>query len=111
MAARPKIVALPCDSVGPEIMRQALRVVDWFAKKRGFDCDLQEVEYGSNAYRRTGVWLSDEALADIVGSDAVLFGSVGSGKEFESIPIEIRRRFNLIRVRREMGLYANLRPL
>ena len=108
---RPNLIVLPGDGIGPEVIRQAVRVAEWFATRRGFDCDLRHEDFGAEAYRRTGSFLKEEVLADMMTADAVLFGAMGGALEANPIPHEIRRRFGLLRVRKEMDLFANLRPI
>lgn len=111
MPSPPRIAVVAGDSIGPDVTRQTLRIVEWFARRRGFDCEIQEIAYGAANYVRTGIWLSEEGLADIVSADAVLFGSIGSGPVFEKTPIELRRRFGAISLRKAMKVFANLRPI
>src|SRR5215467_5496823 len=108
---RPNLIVLPGDGIGPEVIRQAVRVAEWFATRRGFDCDLRQEDFGAEAYHRTGSFLKEEVLADMMTADAVLFGAMGGALETNPIPHEIRRRFGLLRVRKEMDLFANLRPV
>jgi 3-isopropylmalate dehydrogenase len=111
MRNRRNLIVLPGDGIGPEVIRQAVRVVEWFANRRGFDCDLRQEDFGAEAYHRTGSFLKEEVLADMMTADAVLFGAMGGALEANPIPHEIRRRFGLLRVRKEMELFANLRPV
>jgi len=108
---RQNLIVLPGDGIGPEVIRQAVRVVEWFAAHRDFDCDLRHEEFGSAAYHRTGTFLKEEVLADMMTADAVLFGAIGGAIDQYLVPADIRRRFGLLRVRKEMGLFANLRPV
>jgi len=108
---RQNLIVLPGDGIGPEVIRQAVRVVDWFAKHRGFDCDIRHEAFGAGAYHRTGAFLKEEVLADMMTADAVLFGAMGGAIDAEVVPADIRRQFGLLRVRKEMGLFANLRPV
>jgi 3-isopropylmalate dehydrogenase len=108
---RQNLIVLPGDGIGPEVIRQAVRVVEWFAKHRGFDCDIRHEEFGAGAYHRTGTFLKDEVLADMLTADAVLFGAMGGAIDADVVPADIRRRYGLLRVRKEMGLFANLRPV
>jgi 3-isopropylmalate dehydrogenase len=111
MRNRRNLIVLPGDGIGPEVIRQAVRVVEWFANRRGFDCDVRQEDFGAEAYHRTGSFLKEEVLADMMTADAVLFGAMGGALEANPIPHEIRRRFGLLRVRKEMELFANLRPV
>ncbi len=70
-------MVLPGDGIGPEVVGQVLRVVDWLAKKRSVSFDLQQGLVGGAAFDAHGTPLTDETLADAVDADAVLFGPVG----------------------------------
>jgi 3-isopropylmalate dehydrogenase len=109
MAANKKILVLPGDGIGPEVMRQVRRVVDWMAKRRSVSFDLKEGLVGGAALDAHGTPLTDETMADAMAADAVLFGSVG-GPKWESLPFEKRPERGLLRLRKEMDLFANLRP-
>ena len=77
MASNRKLLVLPGDGIGPEVVGQVLRVVDWLGSKRSLSFDLQEGLVGGAAYDAHGTPLTDETLADAISADAVLFGSVG----------------------------------
>src|SRR5579872_5901708 len=109
MAANKKILVLPGDGIGPEVMRQVRRVVEWMAKRRSVSFDLKEGLVGGAALDAHGTPLTDETMADAMAADAVLFGSVG-GPKWESLPFEKRPERGLLRLRKEMDLFANLRP-
>ena len=108
---RPNVIVLPGDGIGPEVIRQAVRVLEWFAKRRGFDCEIRQEEFGADAYYRTGTFLKEEVFADMLTADAILFGALGGSLDANPIPQDIRRRFGLLGVRKKMELFANLRPV
>lgn len=105
------MVVLPGDGRGPELVGHVLRIVNWFRSERAFDCRIRVEDYGAAAYLRTGMWASGELFRLLQSADAVLLGATGSGPEFEAIPVEIRRQWGMLRLRREMHLFANLRPV
>jgi 3-isopropylmalate dehydrogenase len=109
MASNRKLLVLPGDGIGPEVVGQVLRVVDWMAKKRSVSFDLQEGLVGGSAYDAHGTPLTDETMADAIEADAVLFGSVG-GPKYDDLPFEKKPERGLLRLRKEMDLFANLRP-
>ena len=109
MASNKKLLVLPGDGIGPEVVRETLRVVDWMAKKRSVSFDVQEGLVGGAAYDASGTPLTDETLADAVDADAVLFGAVG-GPNYDDLPFEKKPERGLLRLRKEMDLFANLRP-
>src|SRR5271167_3788045 len=85
--ANKKILVLAGDGIGPEVMRQVRRIVDWMAKRRSVTFDLTEGLVGGAALDAHGTPLTDETLADALAADAVLFGSVG-GPKWESLPFD-----------------------
>ncbi|MGQ9366828.1 3-isopropylmalate dehydrogenase [Azospirillum sp. ST 5-10] len=109
MAAPKKILFLPGDGIGPEVMRQVRRVIDWMDRKRGVPFDVTEGLVGGAAIEAHGVPLSDETLADAKAADAVLLGAVG-GPKWDNVAFEIRPEAGLLALRKELGLFANLRP-
>ena len=109
MAANRKLLVLPGDGIGPEVVGQVLRVIDWFGAKRSLSFDLQEGLVGGAAYDAHGTPLTDETLSDALSADAVLFGSVG-GPKYDELPFELKPERGLLRLRKEMDLFANLRP-
>ena len=104
-----KVLVLAGDGIGPEIMRQALRVIEFFDRRRIASFDVTEGLVGGAAYDAAGVPLSDETLARALASDAVLFGAVG-GAKWDALPFELRPERGILRLRKEMDLFANLRP-
>jgi 3-isopropylmalate dehydrogenase len=103
------VLVLAGDGIGPEIMREVLRVVEFFDRRHIASFDVTEGLVGGAAIDASGVPLTDETLATALASDAVLFGSVG-GPKWEELPFEIRPERGLLRLRKEMDLFANLRP-
>jgi 3-isopropylmalate dehydrogenase len=109
MAANKKVLVLAGDGIGPEVMRQVRRVVDWQAKKRSVSFDLTDALVGGAAIDAQGTPLKDETMADAMHADAVLFGAVG-GPKWDNLDFSIKPERGLLRLRKEMGLFANLRP-
>jgi 3-isopropylmalate dehydrogenase len=108
---RHEFIVLAGDGIGPEVIAQAVRVLDWFATRRGLEVVIRHEDFGADAWLRTGRFLRDEVLADLMTTDAVLFGAFGGTLETTPVPTELRRRFGLLRIRKEMGLFANVRPV
>jgi 3-isopropylmalate dehydrogenase len=104
-----KVLLLPGDGIGPEIMREVLRVVDFFDRRRIARFDIVEGLVGGAAIDADGVPLTEATLAQALAADAVLFGSVG-GPKWDALPFELRPERGLLRLRKEMDLFANLRP-
>src|SRR3954447_6456275 len=107
--ANRKILVLPGDGIGPEIMREVMRVIEFFDKRHIASFEVSEGLVGGSAYDASGTPLTDETLAQAQAADAVLFGSVG-GPKWESLPFELQPERGLLRLRKEMDLFANLRP-
>ncbi len=104
-----KILVLSGDGIGPEIMREVMRVIEFFDKRHIASFEVSEGLVGGSAYDASGTPLTDETLAQAQASDAVLFGSVG-GPKWETLPFELQPERGLLRLRKEMDLFANLRP-
>src|SRR3979490_584413 len=104
-----KVLVLPGDGIGPEIMSQVMRVIEFFDSRRIASFEVGEGLVGGAAYDASGTPLTDETLAQAQASDAVLFGSVG-GPKWETLPFELQPERGLLRLRKEMDLFANLRP-
>jgi 3-isopropylmalate dehydrogenase len=109
MPANKKLLILPGDGIGPEVMRQVYRVIEWFDRKRLMRFETSEGLVGGAAYDAEGAPLSDATLAQAQAADAVLFGAVG-GPKWEKLPFAARPERGLLRLRKELGLFANLRP-
>jgi len=104
-----KILVLPGDGIGPEIMREVMRVMEFFDQRRIASFEVSEGLVGGSACDADGVPLTDATLARAQASDAVLFGSVG-GPKWETLPFELQPERGLLKLRKEMDLFANLRP-
>src|ERR1700726_716546 len=104
-----KVLVLPGDGIGPEIMREVTRIVEFFDRRHIASFEVGEGLVGGAAYDASGTPLTDETLAQAQASDAVLFGSVG-GPKWEALPFELQPERGLLRLRKEMDLFANLRP-
>ncbi|MGQ0663729.1 MAG: 3-isopropylmalate dehydrogenase [Pseudomonadota bacterium] len=109
MAANKRLLVLAGDGIGPEAMRQVCRVIDWFDRRRAVGFDLAEGLVGGAALDRHEVPLTDETMAAAMAADAVLFGAVG-GPKWDNLPFENKPERGLLRLRKEMDLFANLRP-
>ena len=103
------LLILPGDGIGPEVMTEVRKVIDWFGANRGLDFDVSEDLVGGVAYDAHGTPLSDETLAKAQAADAVLLGAVG-GPKYDDLDFSVKPERGLLRLRKEMDLYANLRP-
>ena len=103
------ITVLKGDGIGPEIVGQAIRVLDKAAEKFGFTVTYDDALLGGAAIDATGVPLPEETVASCKASDSVLLGAVG-GPKWDSQPGHNRPEKGLLGIRKALGLYANLRP-
>ncbi len=110
MPANKKLLLLPGDGIGPEVMRQLRRVTDWMDRRRKISFDVTEGLIGGAAIDAHGVPLSDETLANALAADAVLLGAVGGPKWDNPSDYTKRPEAGLLKIRKELGLFANLRP-
>lgn len=104
-----KITLLKGDGIGPEIVNEAVKVLDVVAAHYGFAVEYDEALLGGCAIDQTGVPLPKETIAKCKASDAVLLGAVG-GYKWDSLPGDQRPEAGLLGIRAALGLYANLRP-
>ncbi len=100
---------LPGDGIGPEIMSEVRKLINWMNLDLGTEFELEEGLVGGSAYDAHGAAISDEDMTKAAGADAVLFGAVG-GPKWDNVPYEMRPEAGLLRLRKEMELFANLRP-
>ena len=105
-----QILILAGDGIGPEIMAQTRRVVDWFVRERGLPVELHEELFGIAAWKAHGDLMRDATWDAVTGADAILFGAIGS-PEYDDIPKARRKPDQLLRMRRELDLFINLRPV
>ena len=105
-----KLLILPGDGIGPEVVEQTERVLEWFKAKREIAYTSRQGLYGLYSYRKYGEVLTEETLADILDADLVVYGASGV-PEIDFLPKEVRHRGSLLRIRRELGVFANLRPV
>jgi 3-isopropylmalate dehydrogenase len=109
MAEARKILILAGDGIGPEVMREARRLLDWLDRRRGIRFELEEDLVGGASIDARGTPLSEATLALAKAADAVLFGAVG-GPAWEKLGFDKRPEMAILGLRRELGLFANLRP-
>ena len=103
------ITLLKGDGIGPEIVDQAVKVLDAVAEKYGHKFNYTEVDIGGCSIDKFGVPITEEGMAKCKSADAVLLGAVG-GPKWDNVDPSIRPEKALLAVRRELGLFANLRP-
>ena len=105
----PSILILPGDGIGPEVMKQVRRIITWFMEHRGLEFEIFEDLVGGSAYDAHGTPLHDDTMAKANNSDAVLLGAVG-GPKYDNLDFNLKPERGLLRLRKEMDLFVNLRP-
>jgi 3-isopropylmalate dehydrogenase len=109
MASNRTLLVLPGDGIGPEVMAEVRKIIAWMGDKRAVGFDIQEDLVGGAALDKHGVPLSDDTMKTALEADAVLFGSVG-GPKWDNVAFDKKPERGLLRLRKEMDLFANLRP-
>ncbi|HVJ56135.1 MAG TPA: 3-isopropylmalate dehydrogenase [Aliidongia sp.] len=109
MIANKKLLMLPGDGIGPEVMSEVERVIGWLDGKRRASFSVEHGLVGGSAFDAEGAPVSDATVAKAIAADAVLLGAVG-GVKWESLPFDQRPERGLLRLRKDMELFANLRP-
>ncbi|HPG21212.1 MAG TPA: 3-isopropylmalate dehydrogenase [Amaricoccus sp.] len=105
----PTLLILPGDGIGPEVMAEVRKVIDWYGENRGLRFAVEEDLVGGCAYDAHGTPLTDATMAKAQAADAVLLGAVG-GPKYDALDFSLKPERGLQRLRKEMDLYANLRP-
>ncbi len=106
---RYNICVIKGDGIGPEIAEEAIKVLDSVSAKFGFELNYEYFLMGGAAIDVFGVPLPDETLESALKSDAVLFGAIG-GSKWDNLPRDLRPESGLLKLRKSLGAYANLRP-
>lgn len=106
---RYNVCVIKGDGIGPEIADEAIKVLDSVSAKFGFELNYEYFLMGGAAIDVFGVPLPDETLEAALKSDAVLFGAIG-GEKWDSLPRNLRPESGLLKIRKSLGAYANLRP-
>ena len=107
--ANKNLLMLPGDGVGPEVMHEVKRLIDWMGRKRHILFNVTEDLVGGASIDARGTPISDATVAAAKACDAVLFGSVG-GPKWDPLGFDMRPEISILTLRRELGLFANLRP-
>ncbi|PJB70470.1 MAG: 3-isopropylmalate dehydrogenase [Alphaproteobacteria bacterium CG_4_9_14_3_um_filter_47_13] len=104
-----KLVLLPGDGIGPEVMAEVRKIIDWLSQNTQTDFDITEDDIGGAAYDRYGVPLDEGTLEKCRAADAVIMGAVG-GPKWDHVDYTLRPEAGLLKLRKELDLFANLRP-
>ncbi|MGP8119432.1 MAG: 3-isopropylmalate dehydrogenase [Xanthobacteraceae bacterium] len=105
-----RILILGGDGIGPEVLAEVRRVAEWFRDHRNLRFEMREELFGLSAWERHGTLMRDETWQEILASDAILFGAIGT-PDYDRIPADARKVDQLLRIRRELDLFTNLRPV
>ncbi|MEC7511929.1 MAG: 3-isopropylmalate dehydrogenase, partial [Pseudomonadota bacterium] len=103
------ILILPGDGIGPEVMGEVARIIDWFGTHKSLDVSIDHDLVGGCAYDAHGAAISDAAMEKALAADAVLLGAVG-GPQWDNVAYDARPEAGLLRLRADLELFANLRP-
>src|SRR3954470_24607454 len=103
------LLLLPGDGIGPEVMAEGKKLIAWMNEHRMGTFTTEEGLCGGAAYDAGKVSITDDCMAKAQAADAVIFGAVG-GPKWDSIPYDVRPEAGLLRLRKDLGLFANLRP-
>ncbi|MBI3630921.1 MAG: 3-isopropylmalate dehydrogenase [Candidatus Sungbacteria bacterium] len=103
------ILLLPGDGIGPEVVAETVKIIEWFNANAGTQFTTSDGLVGGIAYDKSGSPLPDATLKAAHAADAILLGAVG-GPKWESLPFAVRPERGLLGLRKELGLFANLRP-
>jgi 3-isopropylmalate dehydrogenase len=103
------LLLLPGDGIGPEVMAQVERVIAFFGKRGKANFKTETALVGGSAYDKHGVAVTDETVAKAQTADAILFGAVG-GPKWDKVAYQHRPEAGLLRLRKDLDLFANLRP-
>ena len=107
--SNPSLLILAGDGIGPEVMAEVRKIIDWYGQRRDLVFDVSEGLVGGCAYDAHGTPLTDETMARAQEVDAVLLGAVG-GPKYDDLDFSLKPERGLLRLRKEMDLFANLRP-
>jgi len=107
--ANPSLLILAGDGIGPEVMAEVKKIIGWYGAQRGVAFDVSEDLVGGCAYDKYGAPLHDDTMAKAQAVDAVLLGAVG-GPKYDNLDFSVKPERGLLRLRKEMDLFSNLRP-
>src|SRR6188472_509573 len=104
-----KLLLLPGDGIGPEVMGEVKRLIDWLNAQGIAHFEAEQGLVGGAAYDASKQSITDATMALATAADAVIFGAVG-GPKWDAVPYDVRPEAGLLRLRKDLGLFANLRP-
>src|SRR4030088_1781679 len=104
-----KLLLLPGDGIGPEVMAEVKKLITWMNARGMGRFEPEEGLVGGSCYDAHKVAITEETMAKAHAADAVIFGAVG-GPKWDSVPYDVRPEAGLLRLRKDLGLFANIRP-
>src|SRR4051794_24078634 len=104
-----KLLLLAGDGIGPEVMAEVKKLIAWMNSHGMGTFNTEEGLVGGSAYDADKVSITDATVAKAMAADAVIFGAVG-GPKWDAVPYDLRPEAGLLRLRKDLGLFANLRP-
>ena len=104
-----KILLLPGDGIGPEVVRETKKVINWFNKKKSLDFKIDEDLIGGISIDKHKTPITDEVFYKAIESDAIIFGACG-GPKYDNLEFSKKPERGLMKLRKELKLFANLRP-
>src|SRR6476646_10262547 len=104
-----KLLLLAGDGIGPEVMAEVKKLITWMNAHGMGRFETEEGLVGGTCYDAHKVAITDETMAKAHAADAVIFGAVG-GPKWDSVPYDVRPEAGLLRLRKDLGLFANIRP-
>jgi len=104
-----KILLLPGDGIGPEVVGEVKKIIQWFNSKKSLDFEIDEDLAGGASYDKHGTPIADEVFYKALESEAIMLGAVG-GPKWDNLEFEKKPERALLKLRKELKLFANLRP-
>jgi len=104
-----KLLLLPGDGIGPEVVGEVKKIINWFNKNKSLDFEIDEDLVGGSAYDKHGTPITDEVFYKALESEAVILGAVG-GPKWDNLEFSKKPERALLKLRKELKLFANLRP-
>src|SRR5579864_7340495 len=103
------LLLLPGDGIGPEVMAEVKKLIAWMNRRGMGGFATEEALVGGSCYDAHGVAVTDATMAKAQAADAIIFGAVG-GPKWDKVPYDVRPEAGLLRLRKDLGLFANIRP-
>ena len=104
-----KLLLLPGDGIGPEVVREVRKIIEWFNNSKSLDFKIEEGLVGGASYDKYKSPITDEVFYKALESEAVILGAVG-GPKYDNLEFSKRPERGLLKLRKELKLFANLRP-